>query len=342
MHIHRTLPELGFVGMHHFTVQDDGLSLVARGLLADLLSRPDGWKEDARQIADRVKESRAAVAKALNELKRAGYYRVDKLRKPDGSIYSVAHLYDTPQLPVAVAVARRPGPGKAKAGAADTPQKKGGGKPSHPTATNSADVDVASEPVAPTAPEPAAPSVEEVSAEVREEVALLYRVLRPERRLWLGMAEALALVPLVTEWLKVGATERDLANALLSGLPPRVHAPAGLVRDRLTRKLPPSPAAQQPAAPARRRHECGKCAAPVPQPGICRACAGLVPRTPVVDADPGIGSSVTARGIARVRAALRSSRSATSPGVCAYGRGALTPTRDHGSPPGFPAVAVIT
>jgi hypothetical protein len=134
---------------------------------------------------------------------------------------------------------------------------------------------------------------------VGEAVATLFRVIRPEPRLRLGTAEALALAPLVSAWLERGYGERDLAGALLGGLPEPVHSAPAILRDRLTRKLPP--AAEAAAPPVRPRpHECGQCARPIPHEGICRACAGLA-REPD---DTAVRASIAARGRARVRAAL--------------------------------------
>jgi hypothetical protein len=131
-------------------------------------------------------------------------------------------------------------------------------------------------------------------------VATLYRVIRPEPRLRLGEAEALELAPLVAQWLERGNTSDDLAQALLPGLPAPMHSPAGVIRSRLERKMPPLPAAPPPPAP-----ECAQCHDPVPQPGICRACAGLGSRPVPV----GSGAAATPSGAARVRAALHAARS---------------------------------
>jgi hypothetical protein len=275
MHIHRIRHASNFTVMPNVLLQDRRLSYTARGLLADLLSRPDGWREDGRHMADTSPQGRIAVAKALKELARAGYYRVVKIRQPDGTLLSESHVYDTPQLAAAPA-ARSAGPGESPVGAGDAPPEKDRGE------------------------EPTLPRQRDTSAElapgVREAVAALFRVIRPEPRLRLGPAEAVALAPLVRTWLdRVG--ERELAAALLPGLPEVIHRPSALLRTRLERKLPPAtPPVARPS-----RHECARCADPVPKAGICRACAGLTPS----DITVGPGAAVTARGMARIRAALR-------------------------------------
>ncbi|WP_329134619.1 hypothetical protein OG552_19440 [Streptomyces sp. NBC_01476] len=75
MQIHRSRHERGFTVLPNTLLQDRRLSYTARGLLADLLSRPDGWREDGRHMADTSPHGRLTVAKALRELTAAGYYR---------------------------------------------------------------------------------------------------------------------------------------------------------------------------------------------------------------------------------------------------------------------------
>ncbi|MFJ7997261.1 hypothetical protein ACIQ7D_08940 [Streptomyces sp. NPDC096310] len=96
----------------------------------------------------------------------------------------------------------------------------------------------------------------------------------------LSAADCAALEPLVAEWFVRGSYEEDVLRALTDGLPAPVHHPAGLVRSRLTAKLPPEPAdtplVSDRVAPA--LVECGTCRAPG-QPeafvdGECGACRG--------------------------------------------------------------------
>ena len=288
MHIHRSRPSRAFTVLPNAFLRDQRLSYTARGLLADLLSRPDGWREDGRQMADRSPQGRGAVARALKELTGFGYYRVEKVRQEDGTILSVAHAWDTPQQ-VAPAPTR-PGSGRAVAGFPDALPVKEREKepPALPPETE-------------TDPQPRSGGAEPPA------VALLFRVIRPEPRLRLGVSEAASLAPLVAQWLERGCTQQDLAQALLSGLPRQVHSAVGILRDRLLRKLPPAPPPVPPPVPLpvaseAQRHECGKCGDPVPRAGICRGCAGLGVRAVAV----GGGAAATARGIARVRAAMRS------------------------------------
>jgi hypothetical protein len=299
MQIHRSRHTRGFTVLPNTLLQDRRLSYTARGLLADLLSRPDGWSEDGRRMADTSPQGRHAVAKALRELTALGYYRVDRVRRGDGTFVSEAHVYDTPHTAPGLT---RPGSGTAAAENRGANHVKDRGKePTLPAQGSNAamagkDRTGIGE-AGGTKPSATDPSSDSPTGEA---VATLFRVLRPEPRLRLGTVEALALAPLVSTWLERGYGHRDLSEALLGGLPAQVHSAAAILRDRLTRKLPPAP---EPVAPAKPRwsEECATCARPIPHEGICRACAGLADKPD----ETATRASVAARGRARVRAALQ-------------------------------------
>ena len=242
---------------------------------------------------------------------------MDKVRRSDGTFVSEAHVYDTPQPVPGQLVPGLTRPGSGAPTADDrgvNPIKDRGKVPALPGQRSSTAEVRDNQPAAGTG------GREETARETRKEistakpdpgqvscptddvfgepVAILFRALRPEPRLRLGVAEALALAPLVTPWLERGYGQRDLAEALLDGLPDRVHSAPALLRDRLTRKLPP---ALQPSAPVTPRWtECGSCGRPIPPEGICRTCAGLGDRSD----DSLHRAQVAARGRAKVRAAL--------------------------------------
>ncbi|MFH8474828.1 hypothetical protein [Streptomyces sp. NPDC018000] len=357
MQIHRSRHTRGFTVLPNALLQDRRLSYTARGLLADLLSRPDGWSEDGRRMADASPQGRLAVAKALRELTAFGYYRVLKVRRDDGTFVSEAHVYDTPQSVSGSGIdrqiapgIRRPGSGVPTAGDRGTnPVKNLGKTPTLPgprqrlTAAGVRDGGA----ITGTGEPPEAPVVSDVrtAGDVRTAtevfgagagtdrsrvdettaeahgvaVATLFRVIRPEPRLRLGAVEALALAPLVSAWLERGYDQRDLAGALLGGLPARIHSASAILRNRLTRKLPPSPAAMSPecSSPERpgsgvpRWAECEECGHPVSRAGLCPDCA--VPADGS-GADSGASTGpdsvsarraeTTARGRALVRAAM--------------------------------------
>ncbi|MBV6695596.1 helix-turn-helix domain-containing protein [Kitasatospora aureofaciens] len=317
MQVHRSAHARNFTVLPNAVLQDRRLSFAARGLLADLLSRPERWREDARQIADSSTNSRAAVRKALKELIEAGYYRVDTVRLPDGTIRSEAHVYDTPQIPGLEEAKKlleavkpqvepsvpRPASGAADSGDAGVPVVKNLiQEPSLPARGDGEGC-----PAAPPARRPRPKGGRAVASladlddgPLRAAALALYRVLKDQPRLRLGEAEVIELAPLVVRWLAVGCGPAELAAALLPGLPETIHSPARVVRERLERKMPPALEPQEEPAP--RAHECAKCRAPMQRSGLCRPCAGLP--EPVLTI--GGGAACTAAGVARVRAAMRS------------------------------------
>ncbi|WUH92604.1 hypothetical protein OG900_22510 [Streptomyces sp. NBC_00433] len=312
MQIHRSRHTRGFTVLPNALLQDRRLSYTARGLLADLLSRPDGWREDGRRMAETSPQGRLSVAKALRELSAFGYYRVERVRQPDGTFVSQAHVYDTPHTAYATAQAAPgavlPGAGRPAAGDRGTnPVKDRGKEPTLPAQRTPAD------PVPGTGPggrreTPSTPP----SAALAEAGALLHRVTAAEPRLRLGAAEAITLAPLVTPWLERGLGPRDLTAALLDGLPERVHSASAFLRGRLTRKLPPAPEPIN-APPPPRRHECSACARPTPHAGTCRTCAGL-------DATSQDALDERARTAARGRALARAALTSHHPGPLAGAR----------------------
>ncbi|MBO1414678.1 hypothetical protein [Streptomyces sp. FH025] len=308
MRVHRSAHVRNFTVLPNAVLQYRRLSYTARGLLADLLSRPDGWREDGRHMADTSPQGRGAIRKALKELAEAGFYRVEKIRMPDGTIVTETHVYDTPQL--AAPGVTRPVSGEAITGGAGVLVKDLVKEPSLPA-------EQVDEPVLADEPQARMGGREENSEgevveqpvavpdeQVCEAVATLFRVIRPEPRLRLGQAEAEELAPLVAHWLERGATQTDLAQALLPGLPVPMHSAVSVLRYRLERKMPPVQPAVRPATA--RYSECTKCHDPAPQPGICRACAGLGARTVAVRG----GEAVTRSGAARARDALRAAKTA--------------------------------
>ncbi|MFC1404618.1 MULTISPECIES: hypothetical protein [Streptacidiphilus] len=313
MLIHRSAHTRAFIVLPNALLQDRRLSYTARGLLADLLSRPDGWREDGRQMADSSPQGRTAVYKALRELAGAGYYRVVRVRRADGTFHNESHVYDTPQTgqPPGGRAGESTAPGAVgpESGSAavdpagSNPVKDLEKEPSLPERRQRADGEGGREAADPTTTpqesDAAAPAAE---GPVRRAAQTLLRALGAEPRLRLGILEAVALAPQVLPWLERGCSERDLRDALLSGLPDRVHSASALLRDRLERKLPPAPAQVTASGPASTPlKECPTCGDPVRQAGNCRTCAGLGPHRVAV----GTGAAASRRGAALVRAAMR-------------------------------------
>ncbi|MFB7950064.1 hypothetical protein ACFC6L_34740 [Kitasatospora phosalacinea] len=319
MQIHRSAHARAFIMLPNALVQDRRLSFTARGLLADLLSRPDGWSEDAQQIADSSVQGRSAIRAALKELREAGYYLVVKVRMPDGTIRSEAHVFDVPHRPGAEIIrqavqeeterqarpaAPRPASGAPASGAREALLVKDGEKAPSPLPPEAAGggAGAGQQPTARSAggqAEPDSPPVEPLDERTRAAALALHRALEPEPRLRLGEAEALALAPLAARWLARGFGAAELAQALLPGLPERIHSPRAVVRTRLLDKLPPTCAPERPQA--RQTHECANCGDPVTRSGLCGPCQGR----PKPALKVGGGQASTPAGAARARAGLR-------------------------------------
>ncbi|MEV5162215.1 MarR family transcriptional regulator [Streptomyces sp. NPDC053728] len=112
-----------------------------------------------------------------------------------------------------------------------------------------------------------------------------YRALaqlgRVDSRLALSAADCAVLEAHAAAWFARGVDADYLTQALTAGLPAQVGSPVGLVRRRLTDKIPPhAPTAPAPPAPGTPVHrvmlECTKCGTPgrpeaLPD-GLCRPC----------------------------------------------------------------------
>ncbi|MFI0759697.1 MarR family transcriptional regulator [Streptomyces anulatus] len=110
----------------------------------------------------------------------------------------------------------------------------------------------------------------------------LARLGRDDHRLTLSADDCATLEPQATQWLARGVSVDYLTSALTAGLPAQVDSPVGLLRRRLTDKIPPrlpTAGSPSPGAPAPVRHllvECTDCGRPGPPQalpdGLCRPC----------------------------------------------------------------------
>ncbi|HSA50890.1 MAG TPA: helix-turn-helix domain-containing protein [Yinghuangia sp.] len=98
MHVQLTRGERGYSTLHDI-LQDDRLSLVARGLLGYLLTVPDAAHLNVRTLADKhLGLGRRGVSKALDELIEAGYYQRRTFRDDKtGHVRTVTYVFDAPQ-----------------------------------------------------------------------------------------------------------------------------------------------------------------------------------------------------------------------------------------------------
>ena len=102
MIIHRSQPER-FVQVPNDTARDPRLSYLARGVLAEMLSRPDDWQDSADAIWRRGRrerggagEGRNVIRAAFAELEDAGYLLRVRRRRHSGQFGTELHLFDAP------------------------------------------------------------------------------------------------------------------------------------------------------------------------------------------------------------------------------------------------------
>lgn len=111
MQIHRSRPDSHFTQIPNETLRDERLSYVARGVLCELLSRPDDWDATADGIAAKAQATRAragegrrAMRAVFAELTAAGYLVRVRARGDGGRVITVLHLYDRARCPEATEV----------------------------------------------------------------------------------------------------------------------------------------------------------------------------------------------------------------------------------------------
>lgn len=85
-----------FTTLSNDLIEDSRLSFKARGLLAYLLSRPDGWQTDAHRLAARGPDGRAAILSGLKELENASYLKRTRSQDEHGRWTTACEVFDTP------------------------------------------------------------------------------------------------------------------------------------------------------------------------------------------------------------------------------------------------------
>ena len=90
--------ESNFSIISNSVIRDSRLSYKARGILLEILSRPDNWSVSADSLARSGQEGRHSILSALKELREAGYLRTEKLRDEKGMFKTISIVYDTPKL----------------------------------------------------------------------------------------------------------------------------------------------------------------------------------------------------------------------------------------------------
>lgn len=88
--------ESNFSVISNAVIRDTRLSYRARGILLDILSRPDNWRVSADSLARTGNEGRHAILTALKELREVGYMKTEKRQNGQGRFETVSIVYDTP------------------------------------------------------------------------------------------------------------------------------------------------------------------------------------------------------------------------------------------------------
>lgn len=89
-------PQNKFAIIRNEVLQDERLSFRARGLLANILSRPDNWRCSAWDLATEGREGRRAILTALTELETYGYLKRLKSQDEKGHWKTESFIYDQP------------------------------------------------------------------------------------------------------------------------------------------------------------------------------------------------------------------------------------------------------
>ncbi|MEV6778399.1 hypothetical protein [Streptomyces syringium] len=248
---HVIAPERFFTQVSNEIIRHPRLSANAVRLLIWQLSLPASVDAPLCEAGKAAGITKGAFTRAKRELVAEGYFHEWRLQV-EGGKWRTTQMVSCVVLTDAEAVAVRDGFPQV----APTAPQPAVGEPTdpsvgrHPTNTEGKKDNPPSQPSH--VPEPL----------IERGGLILASVSHKERRLRLNGPDIQQLAALAGEWLLRGATAKDLREALTDGLPDRVHSPAALTRNRLTRKMPEAPAFTAPVA--------------APQP--LRACAGTCDR----------------------------------------------------------------
>lgn len=102
MKIHQAPMPKGWTSIPNATIEDGTLSIKARGLLAYLLSRPEGWDFSALRMArspHALVDGRESILAAMKELSTGGYLRSERVQDPvTGHWSNEGTVYAEPQI----------------------------------------------------------------------------------------------------------------------------------------------------------------------------------------------------------------------------------------------------
>ncbi|WP_116213250.1 hypothetical protein [Streptomyces olivoreticuli] len=309
---HAIAPASSFTQVANEIIRSPKLSSDAVRLLIWQLSLPPGVDLPLWQVAQRAGIKTTGFIRAKRELAAAGYYH-EWREQGWGGRWATEQLVSGVPLTAEEADAVRAGQPGAQIPAVGQPESPSVGRyqdkdsgentpqPPHPVPPEpdpepTPDPEPAPEPE----PDPVPPSKPQADPPdrsafvpapfVTQGVHALTSVSRIERRLRLTAMDIARLAPLAGEWFQRGACLAEVREALTGGLPDHVHSAAGIIRNRLLRKMPDAPTfAEQRAAEQR--------FAPPPP---------VQPNAPAPPAHDTSGAVAAARrGAAAVRAALR-------------------------------------
>jgi hypothetical protein len=309
--VYRTKQESNFTPLPNALLQRHDLSFVALGIVAFLLSQPDGNDWTVARLETARKEGKVAVRAAVEELKAAGFYIKENVHV-DGKLRGVTAVYDVPQNAVPLVALQtadgqtariQPVCPQAVSLSAVNPKEenpkdevlKEGIKTPLPAVVDSPADDMpawaaateptVSEPESATEPSRGGRAVEVPDKdETAACEALVERLAREVPRLTVGVAEMGKVLPLVSAWRERGASDRQIIAAVAQGLPEEIHSPVGLILNRLTRKMPPAKRVI-PVTSTTPMLECDVCGNPLRGGGVCRGCRTADGRSATATAD---------------------------------------------------------
>jgi hypothetical protein len=92
-------PESHFGVYSNDIVRDKRLSYKARGILLELLSRPDNWRVSAEMLAAEGPDGRDSIMAGLKELRDLGYIVTNRIQNEKGQWTTESVVFDNPQQP---------------------------------------------------------------------------------------------------------------------------------------------------------------------------------------------------------------------------------------------------
>lgn len=88
--------QAGFAAIPNATVFDAGLSARALGVLVKVVALPEDWDLRMDWLVRQFPEGREAITTAVRELRKLGFYRVERRRRDDGTFTSGVSISDAP------------------------------------------------------------------------------------------------------------------------------------------------------------------------------------------------------------------------------------------------------